>query len=58
MQLDRNINPKLLFNNDYGYRSGINMTMKNHLKKLSNLIKKKYISKRGAIDIASNDGTF
>ena len=58
MQLDRNISPKLLFNNDYGYRSGINMTMKNHLKTLSNLIKN-YITKKGAIlDIASNDGTF
>ena len=42
VQLDRNFNPKYLYGKDYGYRSGINKTMTEHLtkttKELSNLI--------------------
>ena len=43
VQLDRNfIDPKYLYGKDYGYRSGINKTMTEHLtkttKELSNLI--------------------
>jgi len=59
VQLDRNFNMKYLYNNDYGYRSGINRTMRDHLKttavrlqKLSKIKKKELI-----LDIASNDGT-
>ena len=33
VQLDRNFNPKYLYSKDYGYRSGINKTMTEHLKK-------------------------
>jgi|APSaa5957512535_1039671.scaffolds.fasta_scaffold08487_4 NDP-4-keto-2,6-dideoxyhexose 3-C-methyltransferase len=59
VQLDRNFNPNYLYNEDYGYRSGINKTMTNHLsqtaEKLSNIVK----LKKGdfVLDIASNDGT-
>ena len=31
VQLDRKFNPKYLYNKDYGYRSGINRTMRDHL---------------------------
>jgi hypothetical protein len=59
VQLDRNFNMKYLYNNDYGYRSGINQTMRDHLRltalKLQKLTK---IKKRELVlDIASNDGT-
>ena len=42
VQLDRNFNPKYIYGKNYGYRSGINKTMTEHLtkttKELSNLI--------------------
>ena len=59
VQLDQNFNPKYLYGKDYGYRTGINFTMTNHVKnivneaqKLSNIKKNEYV-----LDIASNDGT-
>jgi SAM-dependent methyltransferase len=59
VQLDRNFNPKYLYGKDYGYRSGINKTMTEHLKKTvkknSNLVKIK--ANDHVLDIASNDGT-
>ena len=59
VQLDRKFDPKYLYNLDYGYRSGINKTMTNHLsaitKKLSSLVNLK--QKDYVLDIASNDGT-
>ena len=59
VQLDRKFNRNYLYGLDYGYRSGINKTMTNHLsnitKYLSNLAK---IKKNDLVlDIASNDGT-
>ena len=59
VQLDRKFNPKYLYNLDYGYRSGINDTMSNHLssitEKLTSIVKLK--KKDLILDIASNDGT-
>ena len=59
VQLDRNFNPKYLYSKDYGYRSGINTTMTEHLKKIvkksSNLVKIQ--ANDHVLDIASNDGT-
>ena len=59
IQLDRKFDPKYLYGKDYGYRSGINQTMINHLSgissKLSKLVKLK--DKDQVLDIASNDGT-
>lgn len=59
VQLDRNFNPKYLYGKDYGYRSGINKTMTNHLHKTANKIEKLARLRSGdcVIDIASNDGT-
>ena len=59
VQLDRNFNLKYLYNNEYGYRSGINFTMRNHLKYIANLSQKKTKLRNGdyVLDIASNDGT-
>ena len=34
VQLDRNFNPKYLYGKDYGYRTGINSTMTNHVKNI------------------------
>jgi SAM-dependent methyltransferase len=59
VQLDRNFNPKYLYGKDYGYRSGINRTMTEHLKKTvkksSSLVKLQ--TNDHVLDIASNDGT-
>ena len=59
VQLDRNFNPEYLYANDYGYRTGINKTMTNHVRditeqsiKLVNLDINDYV-----LDIASNDAT-
>ena len=32
IQLNQNFNPKYLYGKDYGYRTGINQTMTNHVK--------------------------
>jgi SAM-dependent methyltransferase len=59
VQLDRNYNKKYLYGKDYGYRTGINNTMTNHMNKIvkecSDLIKLK--TNDCVLDIASNDGT-
>jgi len=59
VQLDQNFNPKYLYGKDYGYRTGINQTMTDHVKvvvkeaqKISRIKKGDYV-----LDIASNDGT-
>ena len=59
VQLDRNFNHKYLYSNDYGYRTGINQTMTNHVKNTVSLLKKKAHLKKDdfVLDIASNDGT-
>jgi hypothetical protein len=60
VQLKHNYNQSKLFGNNYGYRSGLNRSMIEHLKnkskKLTSVLKLKkndYI-----LDIGSNDGTF
>ena len=59
VQLDRNFNQKYLYGKDYGYRTGINNTMTNHMNKIvkecSDLAKLK--TNDCVLDIASNDGT-
>jgi hypothetical protein len=59
VQLDRKFDPKYLYGKDYGYRSGINQTMKNHLNEISSKLSKlvKLKDKDQVLDIASNDGT-
>ena len=59
VQLDRNFDPKYLYDKNYGYRTGINSTMTNHVKMVADeAIKLVKLKKRDAVlDIASNDGT-
>jgi len=59
VQLDRNFSPNYLYNEDYGYRSGINKTMTNHLSETALKLSKIVKLKKGdyVLDIASNDGT-
>ena len=58
-QLLHNYNLKELYNDNYGYRSGINPAMCKHLGGITSDIKKIVKFKKGdyALDIASNDGT-
>ncbi len=59
IQLDRNFNRNYLYGRDYGYRTGINKTMSNHVKYIVKdvLRKIKLNSNDAVLDIASNDGT-
>ena len=59
VQLNNNYNLKYLYGPDYGYRTGINKTMTNHMKNIrDNLLSKIKLKKNDCIlDIASNDGT-
>ncbi len=58
-QLLHNYSLKELYNKDYGYRSGINQSMINHLTGITNDIKKTVNFTKGdyVLDIASNDST-
>ena len=59
VQLAHNYDLKYLYGPDYGYRTGINKTMTDHVKKIyPNLAKKTSLKKNDLVlDIASNDGT-
>ena len=59
VQLKHNYNLKYLYGPDYGYRTGINRTMSDHVKNITNIMVKKTNLKPGdhVLDIASNDGT-
>ena len=59
VQLDRNYNKNYLYGKDYGYRTGINSTMTNHMKKTVKKCSTLAKLKNGdhVLDIASNDGT-
>ena len=59
VQLKDNFNLNYLYNKDYGYRTGINSTMRRHVKSVVSKVSKKAKLKIGdyVLDIASNDGT-
>ena len=59
VQLDRNFNPRYLYDTGYGYRTGINFTMTKHVKDVViESVKLVKLKKNDAVlDIASNDGT-
>ena len=59
VQLSHNFSSSYLYDEEYGYESGINSTMKNHLSKITLKVSKlKKLTKSSiVIDIASNDGT-
>ena len=58
VQLANNYSLKYLYGKDYGYRTGINKTMTDHMKKVSKYLSAKVKLKPGdaVLDIASNDG--
>ncbi len=59
VQLKHNYNLKYLYGPDYGYRTGINKTMTDHVKKITKTLSEKANLKKNdlVLDIASNDGT-
>lgn len=58
VQLTHTVPPEVMFQ-DYGYRSGLNTTMRRHLESLSAEIESRIPLKAGeiAVDIGANDGT-
>ena len=58
VQLGHNFNLRYLYGPDYGYRTGINKTMRDHVKKITKYLSKKTNLKKNdlVLDIASNDG--
>ncbi len=59
VQLNKNFNPKIMYDSNYGYRTGINKTMTQHVESVvKNMVKKVKLEKNDyVLDIASNDGT-
>ena len=59
VQLSKNFDLKYLYNPDYGYRTGINRTMTNHMKSIKETLSRKAKLNSGdsVMDIASNDAT-
>jgi 2-polyprenyl-3-methyl-5-hydroxy-6-metoxy-1,4-benzoquinol methylase len=59
VQLKNKYNLKYMYGPDYGYRTGINKTMTNHVKNVTSYLSKisKIKPKDYVLDIASNDGT-
>jgi len=59
VQLDRNFNRNYLYGKDYGYRTGINRTMTEHVQSVTKMARKKIklIPGDAVLDIASNDAT-
>ena len=60
LQLRHNYNPNILYGNNYGYRSGLNPVMVNHLKYKADYFSKFLKINRNTkiLDIGSNDATF
>jgi len=60
LQLKHTAPPSLLYTDNYGYKSGINQTMRDHLKEIVLKSLRKLGKRKGkivAIDIGANDGT-
>ena len=60
LQLKHNYNQSLLFGKNYGYRSSLNKSMKDHLRSKFKYLSKilKFKKQDAILDIGSNDGTF
>lgn len=59
VQLDRNFDSKKMYGNNYGYRTGLNPSMVDHMRIKANRLKKYlFEDKKVVLDIGSNDGTF
>lgn len=59
VQLEHSVDINLLYHENYGYRSGINQTMRDHLGGIAEVAKEiaKPTTDDVVVDIASNDGT-
>jgi hypothetical protein len=59
VQLSENFNLKKMYGNNYGYRTGLNLSMVNHIKDKINFLKNKFriVKDDIVIDIGANDGT-
>jgi hypothetical protein len=59
VQLSENFNLRKMYGNNYGYRTGLNLSMVNHIKLKINFLKKKFkiVKDDIVIDIGANDGT-
>jgi len=59
VQLQHNYDLNQLYNKDYGYKSGVNLTMSQHLESITKDVEKivKFKKKDIVLDVASNDGT-
>jgi hypothetical protein len=59
VQLSENFNLNKMYGNNYGYRTGLNLSMVNHIKEKVNYLKNKFkINNEDLVlDIGSNDGT-
>ena len=59
VQLQHNYDLNQLYNEDYGYKSGVNLTMNQHLESITKDVEKivKFKKRDIVLDIASNDGT-
>ena len=59
MQLSKNFDLEAMYGNNYGYRSGLNASMIDHLKDINNQVHRIIDLNDGdcIIDIGSNDGT-
>lgn len=59
LQLRHTVDPKLMYKEGYGYASGVNETMVDHLSDLVDEVASRYDVSPGdcVLDIASNDGT-
>jgi hypothetical protein len=60
VQLDKNFNSKIMYGDNYGYRTGLNKSMYLHIKNKKIFLEKKIKLKKNdlIIDIGSNDGSF
>lgn len=59
LQLKHSVSPEEMYQHEYGYRSGINQTMRNHLKGITEKVEAMLNLEAGDIvlDIGSNDAT-
>lgn len=60
LQLQHTVNPSILYTENYGYKSGINNTMRKELREIARESLKKVKNKRvniTCLDIGANDGT-
>lgn len=60
LQMMHSFNPEMMYGDNYGYRSGLNKSMVQHLEYISSYLQNIKSLKNGDVilDIGSNDGTF